>query len=197
MKLKGETGIMRKKFTSLQKEIDDHKEEIKKYQLETTKLNTVIRNLEKDIAGLKKEIQERDETIQDKVIWELFIPFLMGYNYTGNLFFCVKVSQIIPCKSLHWVKKLLQGDYRSFQEKRIYDLKKKNQELEKFKFVLDYKIKELKKQIEPRENDIKQMKEQIQEVSIYLFQRFIHISYAQIMTLLLTKRSWTYSWMLF
>ena len=51
-----------------------------------------------------------------------------------------------------------------FQEKRIYDLKKKNQELEKFKFVLDYKIKELKKQIEPRENDIKNYKEQIQEV---------------------------------
>lgn len=30
------------------------------------------------------------------------------------------------------------------KEKRIYDLKKKNQELEKFKFVLDYKIKERK-----------------------------------------------------
>jgi len=45
-------------------------------------------------------------------------------------------------------------------------LKKKNQELEKFKFVLDYKIKELKKQIEPREADIKAMKEQIQEVSL-------------------------------
>ena len=54
----------------------------------------------------------------------------------------------------------------SLQEKRIYDLKKKNQELEKFKFVLDYKIKELKKQIEPRENDIKAMKEQIQEVNL-------------------------------
>lgn len=53
------------------------------------------------------------------------------------------------------------------QEKRIYDLKKKNQELEKFKFVLDYKIKELKKQIEPRENDIKAMKEQIQEVTCH------------------------------
>jgi len=50
------------------------------------------------------------------------------------------------------------------QEKRIYDLKKKNQELEKFKFVLDYKIKELKEQIEPREKDIKQMREQIAEV---------------------------------
>lgn len=45
-------------------------------------------------------------------------------------------------------------------------MKKKNQELEKFKFVLDYKIKELKKQIEPRENDIKQMKDQIQEVRL-------------------------------
>jgi len=55
------------------------------------------------------------------------------------------------------------------QEKRIYDLKKKNQELEKFKFVLDYKIKELKKQIEPREKDIKQMREQIVEVTISHF----------------------------
>lgn len=47
----------------------------------------------------------------------------------------------------------------------MYDLKRNNQELEKFKFVLDYKIKELRKQIEPRENDIKEMREQIQEVS--------------------------------
>jgi len=35
------------------------------------------------------------------------------------------------------------------KERRIYELKKKNQELEKFKFVLDYKIKELKKQVQP------------------------------------------------
>lgn len=66
-KLKGETGIMRKKFTSLQKEIEDYKDEIKKNQAEISKLNGIIRNLEKDITGLKKEIQERDETIQDKV----------------------------------------------------------------------------------------------------------------------------------
>ena len=50
------------------------------------------------------------------------------------------------------------------QERRIYDLKKKNQELEKFKFVLDYKIKELKKQIEPREQEIADMKDQIKEM---------------------------------
>ena len=43
-------------------------------------------------------------------------------------------------------------------------MKKKNQELEKFKFVLDYKIKELRRQMEPRENEIKRMKEQIRKV---------------------------------
>lgn len=47
------------------------------------------------------------------------------------------------------------------KEKNIYELKRKNQELEKFKFVLDYKIKELKLQIEPKELEIANMKEQI------------------------------------
>lgn len=40
------------------------------------------------------------------------------------------------------------------KEARIYQLKKKTQELEKFKFVLDYKIKELKRDIGPREVEI-------------------------------------------
>jgi septal ring factor EnvC (AmiA/AmiB activator) len=40
------------------------------------------------------------------------------------------------------------------KEANIYELKKKTQELEKFKFVLDYKIKELKRDIGPREDDI-------------------------------------------
>lgn len=47
-------------------------------------------------------------------------------------------------------------------------MKKKNQELEKFKFVLDYKIKELKKQIEPREKDILGMTSQIKEMDVEL-----------------------------
>lgn len=37
-------------------------------------------------------------------------------------------------------------------------------QLEKFKFVLDFKIKELKRQIEPRETEIGSMKEQIKEM---------------------------------
>jgi cilia- and flagella-associated protein 57 len=50
------------------------------------------------------------------------------------------------------------------KEKKIYELKKKNQELEKFKFVLDYKIKELKGQVEPREAEIAALRAQVKEV---------------------------------
>ena len=46
------------------------------------------------------------------------------------------------------------------KETRIFDLKRKNQELEKFKYVLDYKIKELRRDIVPREDEITRMKEQ-------------------------------------
>lgn len=56
------------------------------------------------------------------------------------------------------------------KEKRIFDLKKKNQELEKFRFVLDYKIKELKLQIAPRESEIATMKKQIEDMGLELEQ---------------------------
>ena len=46
------------------------------------------------------------------------------------------------------------------KDKRIYDLKKKTQELEKFKFVLDYKIKELKRDIGPRQEQLNKLEEQ-------------------------------------
>ena len=42
---------------------------------------------------------------------------------------------------------------------RIDELKQKTQELEKFKFVLDYKIKELKKDIKPNAEQILTLKE--------------------------------------
>ncbi|CAE8617253.1 unnamed protein product [Polarella glacialis] len=58
------------------------------------------------------------------------------------------------------------------KEQRIKDLKKQNQELAKFRFVLDYKIKELKAQIDPKTADIASMKTQTQamddELSDYM-----------------------------
>merc|ERR1719408_377412 len=51
------------------------------------------------------------------------------------------------------------------KEGRIYDLKKQNQELEKYKFVLDYKIKELKAQIDPKNDSLASMQTQIQAMN--------------------------------
>ena len=45
------------------------------------------------------------------------------------------------------------------KERRIFDLKTKNAEMEKFKYALDYKIKELKREVIPREEEISKMTE--------------------------------------
>lgn len=47
---------------------------------------------------------------------------------------------------------------------KIQSLKKKIQELEKFKFVLDYKIKELKREIGPREIEILRLIETVDKM---------------------------------
>ena len=46
------------------------------------------------------------------------------------------------------------------KDAKIQELRKKTQELEKFKFVLDYKIKELKREFGPRNEQIQKLKEQ-------------------------------------
>ncbi|NXW55507.1 CFA57 protein, partial [Eurystomus gularis] len=113
--LKGETGVLDKRFNSLQEELKERNRDAEEIRLEKQKLQGIIKSLEKAISALKTEIQERDDTIEDK-------------------------------------------------EKHIYDLKKKNQELGGFKFILDYRTQEFKKQTESYENDIKKMKEQICEM---------------------------------
>lgn len=54
------------------------------------------------------------------------------------------------------------------KEQQIYDMKRMNQELEKYKFVLDYKIQELKNQIEPRNREIQELKENIRDMETEL-----------------------------
>lgn len=55
------------------------------------------------------------------------------------------------------------------QDKTISGLKKKNQELEKLKFVLDFQLSELKKRTEPQQDEIGEKKERIQQVCVKHF----------------------------
>merc|ERR1719265_1317247 len=69
----------------------------------------------------------------------------------------------------HNIKEIKERDKTiGDKEQKIYDLRKQNQELEKFKFVLDYKIKELKAQIDPKNDDIAEMRQQIQAMDAEL-----------------------------
>ena len=153
---------------SLSKELEEQRQEIQRLQGEHSKLQSIIKNLERDIIGLKKEVTERDETINEKVGFFLHLTYL-GTKYSAfkELFYvCLHPDTVSPKIESEGMECLTCSFSKYTQEKRIYDLKKKNQELEKFKFVLDYKIKELKKQIEPREAEIKDMKETINAVGI-------------------------------
>lgn len=50
------------------------------------------------------------------------------------------------------------------KEQQIYDIKQTNQELEKFKFVLNCKNEELKSQIVPRDKEIQQLRDSIRDM---------------------------------
>ncbi|KYN06041.1 PREDICTED: cilia- and flagella-associated protein 57 [Cyphomyrmex costatus] len=50
------------------------------------------------------------------------------------------------------------------KEQQIYDMKRTNQELEKFKFVLNFKIDELNNQIQPRDQEIQELKDSIRNM---------------------------------
>ena len=62
-RLKGENGIMRKKFNTFNKDIDDIKTEMIKIKEDEKKLRSVISSLEKDIFTLKKDVSFRNNFI--------------------------------------------------------------------------------------------------------------------------------------
>ncbi|KAM8915709.1 cilia- and flagella-associated protein 57 isoform 2-T2 [Spinachia spinachia] len=66
------------------------------------------------------------------------------------------------------LKRKISGHEQTSNDKdqTIFGLKKKNQELEKFNFVLDFQLSELKKQTEPQQDDINEKKEHIHRVCV-------------------------------
>ncbi|KAL5113105.1 Cilia and flagella-associated protein 57 [Taenia crassiceps] len=147
-RLRGESGIMKKKFASLQKEIDEHMEELKKSHGETQKLNNVIRGQERDIQGLKKEIQERDETIQDK---EKRIYDLKKKNQELEKYKFVLSYKIAELKKQIEPR---ENDIRNYKEQ----IQEMESELERFNQqngALDLSIEELKEKLKSTVGELK------------------------------------------
>ena len=97
------------------------------------------------LTEVESEIEQLTRQIQEKKLQ-------FTIQKTGNENLKLHINE--QKKEIH-EKDTQIGD----RENVIYGLKKKTQELEKFKFVLDYKIKELKRDIAPREAEIGKLKE--------------------------------------
>ncbi|KAJ8390855.1 hypothetical protein AAFF_G00099870 [Aldrovandia affinis] len=80
----------------------------------------------------------------------------------------LKLRNIISSlgKDILALNKEIKNRNEHIEEKEIHisEMRRRNIDLEKLKYVLEYKIKELTMQLEPKEETIKEMKEQIQKM---------------------------------
>ncbi|KAL5016238.1 hypothetical protein ScPMuIL_005827 [Solemya velum] len=157
MRLRGENGIMKKKFTSLQKEIDDHKEEIRRSLMDKTRLNNMIQNLEKDIQGLKKEIQERDDTIQDK---EKRIYDLKKKNQELEKFKFVLDYKI---KELKKQIEPRENDIKNMKE-QIQEMETELERFHKQNTQLELNITELRQKLKATDKEMHQERQKVRDV---------------------------------
>ncbi|XP_053620233.1 cilia- and flagella-associated protein 57 isoform X1 [Plodia interpunctella] len=140
VRLKGETGLMKKKLISANKEIDEFKHQVAQLKAEHKQFQKVISTLERDVADLKKEISERDNTIQDKEkrIYELKRKKqeLEKYKFVLNFKITELKNQIEPLERDIKVKK-----------KRILELEVSLETLLKQKDYRDLKINQLNEKL--------------------------------------------------
>ncbi|XP_031769045.2 cilia- and flagella-associated protein 57 isoform X1 [Galleria mellonella] len=146
VRLKGETGLMKKKLISANKEIDEFKHQVSQLKAEHKQFQKVISTLERDVADLKKEISERDGTIQDKEkrIYELKRKKqeLEKYKFVLNFKITELKNQIEPIEREIKEKKL-----------RILELEVSLETLLKQKDFRELKINQLNEKLASAKKD--------------------------------------------
>lgn len=148
VRLRGETGIIKKKLLTAQKEIDELKHTVYSLQNEHVKFKGVIVGLEKDIADLKKEISERDATIQDK---ERRIYELKRKNQELEKFKFILDFKIKELKSQ------IEPRDRQIREQteQINDMVSELENLQKVIMSLDIQLGELREKLSAADNELK------------------------------------------
>lgn len=108
----------------------------------------LVRSLNSDIEDLKRQISGHEKTNQDKVA-----------AITAE-------SSSAPSTMSYYLIKTVNPFPLHTQDNTIFNLKKKNQDLEKLRFVLDCQLDDLRKQVEPQQEDIGRKKDHIQQVCV-------------------------------
>nr|XP_021188780.2 cilia- and flagella-associated protein 57 isoform X2 [Helicoverpa armigera] len=146
VRLKGETGLMKKKLISAHKDIDEFKHQISQLKAEHKQFQKVISTLERDVADLKKEIGERDSSIQDKEkrIYELKRKKqeLEKYKFVLNFKITELKNQIDPLEREIKAKKV-----------RILELEVSLESLLKKKAYRELKIQQLNEKLSSAKKD--------------------------------------------
>lgn len=76
----------------------------------------------------------------------------------------IKIKENVVVKNQNEKKEKEKTIHQKIE--RIEDLKRKKQELNRYKYALDFKIKELKEEKGPREEEIAKMKQQLHNMQI-------------------------------
>ncbi|XP_062412043.1 cilia- and flagella-associated protein 57 isoform X1 [Sardina pilchardus] len=167
--LKGETGIMKKKFSSLQREIDERNLDIDRHKAELQKMQCVVRSLEKDINTHKKEIQERDETIQDK---EKRIYDLKKKNQELEKF------KFVLDYKIKELKKQIEPRENDIKEMRevITEMEAELDQFHKKKTQLDLTCNELKLKLKATEKEMSRELKRVKDVEslVHRFKTDLH-----------------------
>lgn len=115
LKFKGEAGVLRNKYQTSQKDLENFKWQYNNLKDEYNQLKAIKEDLEKNLEDARNELKDKESTIAEK-------------------------------------------------DKKITQLDQGNKELETFKFVLEHRISELMGQIEPRDQEIEELKEKIKNM---------------------------------
>jgi WD40 repeat protein len=147
LRFKGENGIMKKKFSALQKDIEDQREEIKALLEKEKELYEQIKSLEKEIQAHKREIRSRDETIGEK---EKRIYDLKKKNQELEKFKFVLDYKI---KELKRQIEPRENEITDMKE-QIKDMDRELEQFHKSNAQLDLMIGELRKKLDAMQKEI-------------------------------------------
>ena len=169
LRLKGENGIMKKKFTTMQKSIAEQKDEIAGLFTDKKNLYATIADLEKDVAGLKREIRDRDETIGDK---EKRIYDLKKKNQELEKFKFVLDFKIKELKRTIEPREQDISDMKN----QITEMDKELERYNKSNTHLDLTIKDLRNKLLGMGQDVKRKQKAIEDrdSAIHSFQKDLH-----------------------
>lgn len=141
----GEIGIILQDRSREREELEKKfKEEVERLENTTIKLKNNKLSNEKKLSKHAEAIETLEESIKERKKTHAQLEI----NHAQLLQTNKELEKILEEKNNKITSK----------EKNIYELKRRTQELEKYKFVLDFKIKELKMDIIPKEAEIKNLR---------------------------------------